>query len=428
MRVRTGYVVFLAALLWGLVRPSPAQPPQQAGFSLSAHAFLDPERRSAVLVSVDIPYSSLVFLKKGGVFQSDYVVYVKILDKKKKIVETAVVTESVVSKDYEATRSARSSSKVSRRFQLPQGEYVVECTVEVKNTQRVFDKKELVTVPEFLETGIGVGKPRLYAVDVDTSKFVPALVEADGRGGLEERELDTAFFAALDKHLVVRFDVYTEEEERDSVDCDLCFEVVDETKEVRAYGRARVRIAGLRNQFAVYLDLDEWSPGSYGFVVKAIQLEPLRETTSSLTFALAYTKTMLTKDFDKTIAVLSLIATNEEIAELRSAEQADRPRVWASFWMRRDPSPGTEENEALEEHVRRVRHAVDNFSEAAVGWESDRGKVYIKYGEPDHTELKIEPQYQGEYLIWYYYEEGLRFVFYDRFGLGEYRLTGTGQP
>jgi GWxTD domain-containing protein len=432
VRASPGYAVLLAALVSGFALPSPAQPPArfsaQAGFSLHAHAFLDPDHRPAVLVSLDIPYSSLIFLKRDGVFRSDYAVYFKVLDKKKKIVETAVVNESVVSKDYEATRSARMTSKVSKRFQLPQGEYIVECTVEVKDTQRVFNRQTVVTVPEFLETGIGVGNPRLYAVDVDTSRFVPALLEVDGHRGFEGTELETPLFVAMNKHLVVTFDVYAEEEKTDSMACELCFEVIDEKKDVHAYGRARATIAGLRNQFACYLDVDEWELGSYTFVAKAVESETVRETTSSITFVLAYTKAMLTKQFDKTIAILSLIATNEEIEQLKSAAQADRPRLWEEFWARRDPSPGTEENEALEEHLRRVRYSIDNFSDAVAGWESDRGKVYIKYGEPDHTELKTDPQSQGEYLIWYYYAENLRFVFYDRFGLGDYRLTGTGQP
>jgi GWxTD domain-containing protein len=418
-------LAFLIGLLAGAGSPAQPQPAREAGISLHAHAFLDPERRPTVLVSIEIPYASLIFLKKGGAFQSDYSVIVKVLDGKKKIVETAVLTESVVSDEYEATRSVRMSSRLSRRFHLPQGEYVIGCLVQVKDTQRTFEKQVAVTVPEFLEAGIGVGEPRLYTARIDTSAAVFA--EVGDMRDLDERELESPFFASLDRHLIVRFDVYSEEEAGGTTDCDLYYEVLDERKDVRAYGKARATITGLRSQFAVYLDVDEWDPGRHVFFAKAVQLQPVREVTTSLSFVLAYTRAMLTKHFDRTIALLSLIASEDEIAALKNASEADRPAFWASFWARRDPSPGTEENEALEEHLRRVRHAIENFADTSVGWESDRGRVYIKYGEPDHTELQIDPQYQGEYLIWYYYEENVRFVFYDRFGLGEYRLTGTGE-
>jgi GWxTD domain-containing protein len=431
VRVLLVFILVLTALFCSPPGRPVAQPrghpPGEMGFSLSAHAFVDPDQRPSVLVSVDIPYSNLVFLKKGGEFRSEYTAYIKVLDGKKKIVESAVVTESVTSEDYESSRSARLRSKASRRFHLPQGDYVVECVIEVKDTQRVFKQRTTVVVPEFLETGIGVGNPRLYAVAVDTSWHAPLVVEGEYEPLPAAQEVGEKFFIAIDKHPMIAFEVYTEEEASESADCEVYFQVVDENREARAYGRSRVRIAGLKRQVSVYLGVDEWDPGSYVFVAKAVQPERARETTSSLGFVLAYTKTMLTKHFDKTLTLLSIIATPDEVAELREAAEADRARVWASFWERRDPTLGTEENEALEEHLRRVRYATENFADAAKGWESDRGKVYIKHGEPDHTELRIDPQYQGEYLIWYYYGENRRFVFYDRFGLGEYRLTDAGQ-
>jgi len=91
--------------------------------------------------------------------------------------------------------------------------------------------------------------------------------------------------------------------------------------------------------------------------------------------------------------------------------------------VRRDPSPGTERNEALDEHLDRIRYVTENFSGNQEGWRTDRGKVYIAYGRPDDIETKIDPQTQGEYQIWHYYIENRTFVFFDRFGLGEYQLT-----
>jgi len=414
----------------GFPQPSRAQPPQtsqQAGFSLLAHAFFDSERRPSIAVNVEIPYTSLIFLMKNGVFESDYAVYVKILDKKKKLVETAVITGSAVVTNYEETRSARTSATASKQFQLAPGEYFVGCLVEVKNTQRVFEKQIPVTVPVFLKAGIGVGKPRLFAADIDTTRTLPVLAEASAYEALGRREKENVIFAELDKHPVLLFDVYSEGETSDSASCQLYYEVVDDKNVVHAYGRRNVRITGLRNEFIVYLDVDEWDPGSYEFRVKAVETDPAREATSDLSFVLGYTRTMLTRHLDRMIAVLSLIAADNEIDEFKNAPESERPRLWAAFWARRDPTPGTGENEALEEHLRRVQFAIENYSDAGPAWQSDRGRVYIKFGEPDHTEVKIEPQYQGEYLIWYYYKQNLTFVFYDRSGLGEYRLTDTSQ-
>ncbi len=99
--------------------------------------------------------------------------------------------------------------------------------------------------------------------------------------------------------------------------------------------------------------------------------------------------------------------------------------MWAAFWARRDPSPGTEDNEALEEHWRRIRHASKEFTTNDAGWKTDRGRIYIRHGQPDEQEIRTDPYVQGQYLVWRYYKDNLTFVFYDRFGLGEYILSNS---
>ncbi len=420
-----GFIVVLAMIAPHL---SPAQNPRSAGFSLYTHAFLDAERRSSIMVNVTVPYTSLIFLKRGAAFQSDFTVYIKILNKKKKLVQTAVINEQIVVAEYTATRSAKTSSRSSKRLQLEPGDYIVRCVVQVKNTNRVFQKEARVTVPEFLEAGIGIGKPRLFAAAIDTSRYAPVFIRARSDEALGHEEKEGTIFAELDRHPAFMFDVYTEVETEDSVDCLLFFKVVDGQDAPYAYGKKKVRISGLRNGFIVPLNVDDWDPGLYVFTAKAVQENPLRETTSSFTFMLGYSRSMLTTHLDETIDILSLIADGGELAELRAAKGEDeRLRAWAKFWVRRDPSPGTDRNEALEEHLRRVQHATENFSESELGWKTDRGRVYIKHGEPDQTELKVDTEAQGEYLLWYYYEQNLTIVFFDRFGLGDYHLIDSSQ-
>ena len=56
------------------------------------------------------------------------------------------------------------------------------------------------------------------------------------------------------------------------------------------------------------------------------------------------------------------------------------------FWQRRDPTPGTVENEFKEEHYRRIAYANDHFAGGIPGWKTDRGRIYITYGPPDEKE------------------------------------------
>lgn len=58
------------------------------------------------------------------------------------------------------------------------------------------------------------------------------------------------------------------------------------------------------------------------------------------------------------------------------------------FWARRDPTPGTPQNEARDEHGARVKHADDNFAERGKrGSLTDRGRVWTVLGPPPNLSL-----------------------------------------
>jgi GWxTD domain-containing protein len=82
------------------------------------------------------------------------------------------------------------------------------------------------------------------------------------------------------------------------------------------------------------------------------------------------------------------IITDAERTAFRAlATDAERDYFIQQFWLRRDPTPGTPENEFKEEHYRRIARAVQMFSTATLsGWRTDRGRIYIVYGPPDEID------------------------------------------
>jgi GWxTD domain-containing protein len=58
------------------------------------------------------------------------------------------------------------------------------------------------------------------------------------------------------------------------------------------------------------------------------------------------------------------------------------------FWARRDPTPGTPQNEARDEHEARVKHAEETFKERGKrGALTDRGRVWTVLGPPPNLNL-----------------------------------------
>jgi len=61
------------------------------------------------------------------------------------------------------------------------------------------------------------------------------------------------------------------------------------------------------------------------------------------------------------------------------------------------------------------------------GWQSDRGRIYIMYGKPDRILKKPHNPDDIPYEIWFYYdlEGGVKFLFGDVTGFGEYLLENS---
>ncbi len=84
--------------------------------------------------------------------------------------------------------------------------------------------------------------------------------------------------------------------------------------------------------------------------------------------------------------VVWIISDEERAAFKRLQTDDERQAFIEQFWLRRDPTPDTEENEYKEEHYRRIAWANDRFASGVPGWKTDRGRIYIMYGPPDEND------------------------------------------
>jgi GWxTD domain-containing protein len=139
-------------------------------------------------------------------------------------------------------------------------------------------------------------------------------------------------------------------------------------------------------------------------------------------------------NFDDVLRFLQIIAYPAEIDSLRTGTGSDRRASWERFWARRDPLPATPLNEFREQFFERVKIATDEFSEGGrVGWETDRGQVFIVLGPPDHTMERVagrNTNAEVNVIEWLYEDApGGRLVlqFFDRTGFGRFELTEASE-
>ena len=146
---------------------------------------------------------------------------------------------------------------------------------------------------------------------------------------------------------------------------------------------------------------------------------------------------------------VAYIITDEERTAFRQlSNDEERDRFIEQFWLRRDPTPDTLENEYKEDHYRRIAYANERYSAGTQGWRTDRGRIYIMYGKPDGVashgyaeEGGVRPQGYGSnsplsasttttyaYEVWTYNHidgvgDNINIEFVDRCSCGDYKLS-----
>ncbi len=127
---------------------------------------------------------------------------------------------------------------------------------------------------------------------------------------------------------------------------------------------------------------------------------------------------------------IEYIASASEFSEYKSYDDTGKVEFLKRFWARRDSDPGTPENEGLREFINRIRYVEEKFSTPfKSGYDTDRGRIYVKYGAPDSEERhQFESDYKP-YEIWEYYSYGgYKFIFSDKGGDGEFALIYSSTP
>ena len=117
---------------------------------------------------------------------------------------------------------------------------------------------------------------------------------------------------------------------------------------------------------------------------------------------------------DRKLELLPVMLSNEEAELYERLDGESRELYYDNYWNAR---PG--EHEGFLQRCQTVTSRFGSFNRE--GWQSDRGRVYLIYGEPDDVESSPFSTTQAPYTIWYYFgNQQEMFVFADLMGNGDY--------
>jgi GWxTD domain-containing protein len=132
------------------------------------------------------------------------------------------------------------------------------------------------------------------------------------------------------------------------------------------------------------------------------------------------------KNVDGALDALRFITSGAQLDSLRTGSFEQRRDALEAFWQQRNRTTGSARNDVMAEYYRRVDYAMRNFGTLRMpdGSRSDRGKIYILYGQASRTDRSLNPA-GGHMETWFYDRLKKKFVFVDESKNGIYTLVMT---
>ncbi len=125
------------------------------------------------------------------------------------------------------------------------------------------------------------------------------------------------------------------------------------------------------------------------------------------------------------------IASNLEQDRYDALKTIDGKREFLfNFWKARDENPSDDYNQSYVTYLKRLEYCNLKFRAMSKdGWKTDRGRIYLTYGEPSEIERYPNQIETRPYEIWSYHnlEGGVYFIFADLFGFSDYQLVHSSK-
>ena len=369
-----------------------------------------------------IRHSLLEFSRSGDNLTAAYSLEIVVKDDDDRVMDTFDRNRQIVlgADEESRTRTDFRSSQVS--LEVPLGKYTAHFTLIDKSSG-----KKIVADLKMKVENLYSDQPRLSTVE-----FLQAFerrAESQSlftKGDMIVVPVVHRVYGSMDNNRVAYYyEIYAGEEAPEKV--------VVETK-IRHYRR------GMIYRDTVHLDLSQdvhrqlreisladFTPGTYELEILLRGRRNKKLANRSTEFIVAWTEEgMIRNDWSATLQQLRLFSEDVDVSDMEDLESyEDRLRAFQQFWRDRDPTDGTEENEAKVAFYYRISVANQLFGILQRdGWRTDRGRIYVQYGEPDY--LTDEPFSIDAlpYQIWHYVNMSpvRNFLFVDEKGDGDYRL------
>jgi GWxTD domain-containing protein len=402
-------------------RGGPARSVGPVTFSVDTGVFYSEDGSPLVEVYLEAPYDELPFVRKSGGYVSHVEVVAVFRNRSGDQVGGDSWSRDVWVKDYDETIDPDNTYRATAKFAIPPGEYDLKLTCGGGGSDFMGEAYKRFEVPAPPEEGLLLSDIRLgFCAPDDSTKtavssgFVPSGARSFG--------VETPVVCAI----IAAYALAGVEAESLAVEAS----AVDEDGRTAWAESLWVARAGRETTLHFGVPMDSLAWGAYILSLDVRAGEHRAQVRRG--FEVDETRVGVAMDLDLFIELMSLVATEEELETFASLGGSERRAYLDGIWKRRDPDPSTPRNEFKVQFFRRLKYAKENFAEPGrKGWQTDRGRVFIKNGRPDRIDTRqgvigsMSPDARLE--VWYYDATNTHYVFEDFGGNGEYTLVDVVQ-
>jgi GWxTD domain-containing protein len=380
------------------------------------------------VVRVEIYYKifndGLQYFKQDDKFVASYEISVVVLDGDDNQVTGFSRERKYTVDDYKQTRNSADYLINQFDMDIPEGEFKIVCRLTDKLSGKVAS----------IERDLSVENLFRNEIDMSDIEFVRAVRDIEGS--------KSAFDKGEKRVIPIVTRRLSGEREKAAFYVEI-YNTGTKAREVvikyRVKGRRSKPV--YKDEFSVTLDksltrlikeipTDNLVPDEYEISFELKEKAPRKKKWAErkAVFEVAWSLRALVKnDFKTAVEQLKYIASRDELEKLKDLEDAElqeREMAFEEFWKAHDKYPETPENETRALYYGRIRHADRNFSVVnQPGWRTDRGRIYVIFGEPDNVERYPFELDNVPYQVWHYYRLSRTFVFEDTHHTGDYHLT-----
>lgn len=380
-----------------------------------------------------IPYSYLRFLKRGDAFSAGYEVTAEIYEidndnKKQRMVENRAWKGEVDAYQFAATQSAQNIAQASHSIVLRPGRYLLEIKLEDEASEESYSHEQIAEVRDF-------------SGDVSLSNLI--LVDDFDLRTQSIKPVVSDHVFTTDPSFKVFYELYSDASQAVSVRRQVIrtpnsrglpflrwllrrWQGDEDQGEITYGSNELFQLQPGRNPVLLTIPVSGFEPGEYlvRVIVEDATGDVFDIAERAITMQWADEAEYEGRDIDNAIAQLKYIAKPKELRAIREGKtKQERQERFLAFWKKRDPTPGTLENERMQEYYIRIDYANRHYTGNNSGWETDRGHTLVLYGEPDEIASgDASVGFEQPYVVWHYRRIGRKFIFVDRLGNGDFKL------